>query len=394
MRAEYGRDLQSIRHLPLIAFIFLRFKPMKSVLESIALTFVPHLGVRGAAHLLECFGSAKAIYQASAAELSSVADLREDVARSIVARSGMKEAERELQYCQRHGITPLAYDSDEYPRLLRNTNDFPAVLYVMGDSSILNRRAVAFVGTRKASPYGQRMCNELVRGISQLVPDAVMVSGLAFGIDGEIHRAALIENLATVAVLANALPSVSPAAHRGLAADIISRGGALVTELNSQTKQNGNFYIPRNRIIAGISTGTVVVETPESGGSLSTAAFADGYNRSVMAVPGRATDNNSRGCNLLIRNRKAQAVMSGHDIVTELMWELEMESVPAPVREKLPLTDQEESLLAYFGQEPLSIDVLQARSGLGLGELSLLLMNLELSGALRQLPGKQYEKLI
>lgn len=367
---------------------------MKSVLESIALTFVPHLGVRGAAHLLECFGSAQAIYQASAAELSSVADLREDVARSIVTRSGMKEAERELQYCQRHDITPIAYDSDEYPRLLRNTNDFPAVLYVMGDSSILNRRAVAFVGTRKASPYGQRMCNELVRGMSQLVPDAVVVSGLAFGIDGEIHRAALIENLATVAVLANALPAVSPAAHRGLAADIISRGGALVTELNSQTKQNGNFYIPRNRIIAGISTGTVVVETPESGGSLSTAAFADGYNRSVMAVPGRATDNNSRGCNLLIRNRKAQAVMSGHDIVTELMWELEMESVPAPVCEKLPLTDQEESLLAYFGQEPLSIDVLQARSGLGLGELSLLLMNLELSGALRQLPGKQYEKLI
>lgn len=394
MRTEFGRDLQSIRHLPLIAFIFLRFKPMKSVLESIALTFVPHLGVRGAAHLLECFGSAQAIYQASAAELSSVADLREDVARSIVARSGMKEAERELQYCQRHGITPIAYDSDEYPRLLRNTNDFPAVLYVMGDSSILNRRAVAFVGTRKASPYGQRMCNELVRGISQLVPDAVVVSGLAFGIDGEIHRTALIENLATVAVLANALPAVSPAAHRGLAADIISRGGALVTELNSQTKQNGNFYIPRNRIIAGISTGTVVVETPESGGSLSTAAFADGYNRSVMAVPGRATDNNSRGCNLLIRNRKAQAVMSGHDIVTELMWELEMESVPAPVCEKLPLTDQEESLLAYFGQEPLSIDVLQARSGMGLGELSLLLMNLELSGALRQLPGKQYEKLI
>ena len=394
MRAEFGRDLQSVRHLPLIAFIFLRLQPMKSVLESIALTFVPHLGVRGAAHLLECFGSAQAIYQASAAELSSVADLREDVARSIVARSGMKEAERELQYCQRHGITPLAYDSDEYPRLLRNTNDFPAVLYVMGDSSILNRRAVAFVGTRKASPYGQRMCNELVRGMSQLVPDAVVVSGLAFGIDGEIHRAALIENLATVAVLANALPAVSPAAHRGLAADIISRGGALVTELNSQTKQNGNFYIPRNRIIAGISTGTVVVETPESGGSLSTAAFADGYNRSVMAVPGRATDNNSRGCNLLIRNRKAQAVMSGHDIVTELMWELEMESVPAPVREKLPLTGQEESLLAYFGQEPLSIDVLQARSGLGLGELSILLMNLELSGALRQLPGKQYEKLI
>jgi DNA processing protein len=362
--------------------------------ESIALTFVPQLGVRGAAHLLECFGSAKAIYEASAAELKAVADLREDIARNIVAKCGMREAEREIQYCEHHDITPVAADSDTYPRLLRCTNDFPAVLYVMGDVEALNRRSIAFVGTRKASPYGQRMCNMLVRELAEIVPDVSIVSGLAFGIDSEVHRAALVENLVTVGVLANTLPSVSPASHRALAADIISRGGALVSELNSQTKQNGNFYIPRNRIIAGIAAGTVVVETPESGGSLSTAAFADGYGRSVMAVPARATDANSRGCNLLIRNRKAQAVMSGRDIVAELMWDLEMDSLPTPERERLPLTEQEESLLAHFGQEPLSIDVLQERSGLKLGELSLLLMNLELSGAVRQLPGKQYEKLI
>lgn len=363
-------------------------------LESIALTFVPHLGVRGAAYLFECFGSAKAVFGASQAELMSMADLREDVARSIVAKAGMREAEREIRYCERCNIIPVAADSDQYPRLLRNTNDFPVVLYVMGNVDALNRRAVAFVGTRKASPYGQRMCNTLVRELAEVVPDAAIVSGLAFGIDGEIHRAALMENMLTVGVLANTLPSVTPASHRALAADIISRGGALVTELNSQAKQNGNFYIPRNRLIAGIAAGTVVVETPESGGSLSTAAFADGYNRSVMAVPGRATDANSRGCNLLIRNRKAQAVMSGRDIASELMWELEMESLPAPKRELLPLSEQEEYLISFFEHEPLAIDVLQQRSGLKSGELSLLLMNLELSGAVRQLPGKQYEKLI
>lgn len=363
-------------------------------LESIALTFVPHLGVRGAAYLLECFGSAKAIFEASAAELMSVADLREDVARGIAAKAGMREAEREMQYCERHKIIPLSADCNSYPRLLRETNDFPVVIYVMGDVAALHRRAVAFVGTRKATPYGQRMCNTLVRELGEIVPDAAVVSGLAFGIDSEIHRAALMENMATVAVLASTLPSVTPASHRALAADIISRGGALVSELNSQTKQNGNFYIPRNRLIAGIAAGTVVVETPESGGSLSTAAFADGYNRSVMAVPGRATDANSRGCNLLIRNRKAQAVMSGRDIASELMWELEVESLSAPKREVLPLTDQEQYLISFFDHEPVAIDVLQQRSGLKPGELSLLLMNLELSGVVRQLPGKQYEKLI
>jgi DNA processing protein len=363
-------------------------------LESIALTFVPHLGVRGAAHLLECFGSARAIYESSAEELCSVAGLRDDVARSIASKCGMREAEREMLYCQRHGITPVACDSALYPHLLRETNDFPAVLYVVGDVNVLSRRAVGFVGTRKVTPYGQRMCNMLVDELAEIVPNALIVSGLAFGVDGEVHRAALINGLPTVGVLANTLPSVSPAAHRGLAADIVSRGGALVTELNSQTKQNGNLYIPRNRIIAGISAGVVVVETPESGGSLSTAAFADGYGRSVMAVPGRATDSNSRGCNILIRNRKAQAVMSGQDIASELMWELELPSEPAREREKLPLTDQEQSLMEHFGQEPITIDALQVASGLSLGELSLLLMNLELSGAVRQLPGKQYEKLI
>ena len=363
-------------------------------LESIALSFVPHLGVRGAVHLLECYGDAKTIYQSSAAELVTRANLREDVARSIASKAGMREAEREMTYCQRHNISPIASSSELYPQLLLSTNDYPSVLYVMGNCEVLNRRMVAFVGTRKASPYGQRICNTLVRELAELIPDAVAVSGLAFGIDGEIHRAALAEQMATVGVLANTLPSVSPAAHRALAADIVSRGGALVTELNSQTKQNGNFYIPRNRIIAGMSAGTVVVETPESGGSLSTAAFADGYSRSVMAVPGRITDINSRGCNALIRNRKAQAVISGRDIVQELMWELGMESMPETKREILPLTDQEQALLALFTSEPISIDTLQVASSLSSGELSLLLMNLELSGAIRKLPGKLYEKSI
>ena len=165
-------------------------------------------------------------------------------------------------------------------------------------------------------------------------------------------------------------------------------------QLNSQTKQNGRFYIPRNRIIAALSAGTVVVESAESGGSLSTAAFADGYNRSVMAVPGRAVDANSLGCNLLIRNRKAQMVLSGRDIVEELRWELGLDEMPHSKRDLIPLTDDEARFMTYFGDEPVAIDVLRERSGMSLGELSLMLMNLELSGAVRQLPGKLYEKLI
>ena len=178
-----------------------------------------------------------------------------------------------------------------------------------------------------------------------------------------------------------------------MAAEIVGRGGAIVTELSSQTKQNGRYFIPRNRIIAGLSAGVVVVESPAEGGSLSTASFADGYGRSVMAVPGRVTDENSRGCNILIRNRKAQAVLSGRDIVAELMWELDLEDMPKEQCEPQPLTSVEERLLACFGDSPVHIDTLLEQSGMSSGEVSLHLMTLEMSGAIRPLRGGMYEKL-
>lgn len=363
-------------------------------LKDIALSFVPQLGVRGVAYLIEYFGSAEAVYAASKDELVEGAMLREEVAKNILANCGMREAEREMNYCRRNGITPVAATSPLYPRLLRETDDFPAVLYVCGNVEALNSRMVAFVGTRKMSSYAQLMCDRLVSELKEVVSDVTIVSGLAYGVDGACHRAAIACGATTVGVLANPLPQISPSAHERMAAEFISRGGAIVSELSSQTKQNGRYFIPRNRLIAGMSAGTVVVESPESGGSLSTAAFADGYNRTVMAVPGRVTDANSRGCNLLISNRKAQIVLSGRDIARELMWDLELETINETQHEKLPLADDESRLLAYFDSEPLSIDVLQQRSSLSLGELSLTLMNLELSGAIRALPGKRYEKII
>ena len=363
-------------------------------LESIALTFVSGLGTKGVVHLLETFGSAEAIYSASQRELVERASLREDVARRIVAKEGMREAERELRHCHQHGLSILCSTDERYPRLLKEAPDYPAVLYVRGRVEALAGRMISFVGTRKISAYGQRMCDELVRGVHELVPDAVIVSGLAFGVDGAAHRAALSCGAKTVAVVANPLPQVTPASHENLAADIVAHGGAIVSELSSQVKQNGRFYIPRNRIIAALSAGTVVVESGESGGSLSTAAFADGYSRSVMAVPGRASDSGSRGCNLLIRNRKAQLVLSGRDVVSELMWELGVEEPAEHAQAESPLSEAEQRFLEYFDSDPLTIDQLQLRSGMSLGDLSYMLMCLELSGAIQPLAGKRYEKII
>ena len=286
-------------------------------IDDIALTLVPGLGVKGVVHLLEVFGTAQAIFAASADELSGRAELRPDIARSIAARKSHPEAERELRHCRRHGITPLASTDDAYPALLREIPDYPHVLYIKGNAEVLSQRCLSMVGTRRISTYGQRLCDELVRGLTR-IPQVVVVSGLAFGVDVACHRAALAAGIPTVGVLANPLPDVTPAQHTSVALDMIERGGALISELHSQSKQRGTFYLARNRIIAGLSAGTVVIESPASGGSLATAHYADGYDRTVMAPPGRTTDANSFGTNSLIRNRKAQLVLTADDVIANL----------------------------------------------------------------------------
>ncbi|MEG2366292.1 MAG: DNA-processing protein DprA, partial [Alistipes sp.] len=285
---------------------------------------------------------------------------------------------------------------DAYPPLLREIPDYPHILYIKGAQEALTARCVSMVGTREATPYGQRMCIDLVRGLAERIPNLSVVSGLAYGIDVACHRAALAAGAQTVAVLPNPLPNIMPVPHTAVARDILEAGGALVTELHSQVKQKGTFYLARNRIIAALSVGTVVVESPCAGGSLVTAHCADSYNRTVMAVPGRATDLASRGANLLIRNKKAQAVLSANDIIEELMWDLNLADCGARQSAVLPtLTADEAGVLGCFRtSDPVSTEELGELSSLNVGDLSVLLLGLEMAGAVRQLPGNRYMKMV
>ena len=364
-------------------------------LDDIALTLVPGLGIKGIAHLLEIFGSAEKIFDASEESLILDARLRPDIARNISSRKGHSAAERELRYCRRHGIQPVASTDPRYPELLREIPDFPHVLYVMGNIEALSLRCISMVGTRRISTYGQRLCNDLVQGLAAL-PRLAIVSGMAFGVDIACHRAALAAGIPTIGILANALPDITPTQHTAVAREILDRGGAMISEINSQTRQKGTFYLPRNRIIAAISAGTVVVESPATGGSLITAQLADGYNRTVMAPPGRTTDMNSSGTNALIRNRKAVLVRSANDIIEELQWELD----PAPQAaatendsSEPELSPEEQRLLALFDDDPRTTDDLIQAGGYDFNTLSTLLIGLELAGFIRQLPGNRYERL-
>lgn len=360
------------------------------------MTFVPSLGVKGVVRLLEEFGTAEAVYAAPPSEIVRRSGLREDIARRIADKAGMREAEREAKYCRRHDVRMVASTDGEYPRMLRLTCDYPHVLYFRGDVAALGGRCIAFVGTREMTPYGEKVTTRLIRDLAERMPDTVVVSGLAYGNDSAAHRAALSFGLRTVGVLANALPSIAPVQHTLLAEKMMEEGGAVVTEISSQTPQNGNFFIPRNRIIAGMCAGTVVVESASGGGSLHTARFASDYDRAVMAVPGRVGDKMSVGTNHLIRTSQAQLVASGEDILRELMWDMDA-AYRAPQREvhgTASLTPEAECVLRSIPQgDPVSFDALSSACGLAAGVLLPLLTEMELDGIIRQLPGKMYERL-
>uniref|UniRef100_UPI0040561A66 DNA-processing protein DprA n=1 Tax=Alistipes sp. TaxID=1872444 RepID=UPI0040561A66 len=364
-------------------------------IHDLALALTPHVGVKGAKHLLECFGSAERIFSLSEEELRLGGTLREDALRGILSRGGLRAAEREAEYLRRHNLWALASTDEQYPKLLSEINDNPHILYGMGHLEALQGPMLSMVGTREQSPYGERACRYLIKELSERIPNLVIVSGLAFGIDSVCHRMALEYGLRTVAVVANPLPEVTPTQHTALAREIIERGGAILSEQPSSAKQRGTFYVARNRIIAALSEGTVVVESPATGGALLTAQYADGYQRTVMAVPGRIGDRTAFGTNALIRNRKAQMILSGEDIIRELMWDLHLEKeYSPPQKEEQPLTADEEGLLCCFrSDDPLSFGELVELSQLESGTLSALLVGLELSGAIRQLPGNRYEKL-
>lgn len=363
------------------------------LIDELALTFVPELGVRGVAHLMDIYGDAESVYAQSEEMLILRAELRRDIAARISQRAGYAEAEQEVRYCEEKGVKITSYLDPDYPTHLREVPDRPHILYSVGDIGLLSSpHILSVVGTRRMSSYGETVCSRLIAELAEMFPDLVVVSGLAYGVDAMAHRTALFEKVKTVGVVANKLPEVMPVQNRHLADEILKDGGAIISELNSHTKQNGTYYIPRNRIIAGVSEGLLLIESPANGGSISTAKAADAYSRAVMAVPGRINDSRSEGANHLIKSNIAQLVTSAADIAAALGWEVEgampekMHYAPRGVNAK------ERAVLMSLADnsDGLTIENVSDRTELSVSEVSAILLNMELSGLVRQLPGRRY----
>ncbi|MGH9880592.1 MAG: DNA-processing protein DprA, partial [Pyrinomonadaceae bacterium] len=354
----------------------------------VALNMTPGIGPRAAAKLLERFGSAEAVYEATRAQLEQLRVVPEAVD-SIIARDLQERAELEIDTVRRLGADLLILDDGVYPSLLREIYDPPITLYVKGAwEECFDRPCIAVVGSRRCSTYGQNAALMLARDLAQR--GVTVVSGFARGIDAAAHRGALEGGGRTVAVLGTGIDQFYPRDHRKLADEILDRGGAVVTQFPLGTPPVSENFPYRNRIISGLSLGVAVVEAAENSGSLITARLAIEQNREVFAVPGNITSKNSFGTNYLIKGAGAKLVQQWQDIAAELPPQIAAKLLPPPFGEKKEksLADQislvpetlvgnERSVFKLLTADtPSHIDSLVDQSKLAISDLTAALLTL------------------
>lgn len=360
---------------------------------SIALTLCPGIGRIGARRLIGAAGSAAEVFAGRKHLPDIVPGISPAVLAGLDCPQAFLRAERELDFVEKSRIACLTLKDEAYPSRLRECEDAPVVLFFKGDTDFNRPRVISMVGTRRATDYGKQFCDDFLRRLAELCPDVLVVSGLAYGIDIHAHRAALAHNLSTVAVLAHGLDRIYPYVHRKTAIDMLADGG-LLTEFLTETNPDRYNFISRNRIVAGMCDATVVVESSAKGGSLITADLAVGYHRDCFAVPGRAFDAASIGCNLLIRDSKAALIQSADDLAETMGWmpASKAEKPEAIQRSLFPeLTEEEERVVRILSERgELHINALVVETDFSVGRMSALLFGLEMKGVVKALVGGTY----
>ena len=355
----------------------------------LALRLVPKVGPKTAKGLIAYSGSAEAVFRQPKRHLEKIPNMGKRLANAVAAFNGWARVEQEMEFIAKHDVRPLSYLDPEYPQRLKDIESAPILLFMKGEINLNQPRVLAVVGTRRPSEYGKAAVEKVIQELQPF--GALIVSGLAFGIDAKAHQEALQQGLETVGVFGHGLDQVYPWQHQSLAKQITGQGG-LLTEYFSETKPDRMNFPSRNRIVAGISDGVLVVESKQEGGSLITAQICYSYNREVLAIPGRIGDERSSGCNMLIKQRKASMVENGEDIAQGLGWDLQASATAKPAWQEQPLSPHEEQLVGLLRErEKLDIDTLAISSGLSMQDLSSLLLQMEFRGILRALPGKHYQ---
>jgi DNA processing protein len=365
------------------------FKTMPQ-LHQIALTFVNNIGPTLAKTLVSHFGDAESVFKASNSKLLHVPGIGGKTISQLNFSEAMAKAEAELKFVEKNNIDVIFYTDAKYPKRLKNCNDSPALLYSKGNADLNMRHVISIVGTRNATEYGKHLCRQLVEEMQQY--NVLIVSGLALGIDVAAHKECLKQNIPTVGVLGHGLDRVYPSQNRSAAEKMLENGG-LLSEYPSGTIPDRENFPQRNRIVAGIADATVVIEAGVKGGALITAEIANSYNRDVFAFPGRVGDEYSEGCNFLVRNNKAALLTCAADLAYSLGWEKTDNQQPVE-QFMLPidLSRDEQTIFNILQQQktPIAIDDLTIKTNMPTSALAMNLLNMELQGYIRSLPGKIY----
>lgn len=360
----------------------------RQLLNRIAVTLIPGIGDVQGKKLIAYCGGPEAIFREKKKNLVKIPGIGEAMAGVILRKDIFTRAEEELEFIRQYQISPLFYLDQGYPEKLRHCEDGPMMLYFKGRANLGQKRILSIVGTRKPTDYGKVMCEQITREFADL--GVMIVSGLAYGVDTIAHKAALAAGLPTVGVLAHGLDQIYPFINRPLAEKMINQGG-LVTEFLSRTKLNRDYFPRRNRIIAGMADATLVIESADKGGALITADIANSYNRDVFALPGRATDQKSSGCNQLIRMNKAALVQNATDICFMMGWDQAPQLVNIQQKLFLSLDEQEKKVFEVLeSRTEAGIDEIYLHSGLMPSKVAAILLKLEFEGLIRSLPGKRF----
>ena len=350
----------------------------------ISFSRVPRIGRVRVAQLEEHFGLLSRAWDASSGELRAAGLDAATVTACVAARERVNPDD-ELELLHRHGVEAITWHDEVYPRLLREIYDRPPVLFIKGKLLPVDEWSVAVVGTRRVSVYGRQAAEEMALGLA--ANRVTVVSGLARGVDGIAHRAALEAGGRSIAVLACGLDMVYPPEHKRLAEQIVEQG-AVISDYAIGTQPRSEFFPRRNRILSGISLGVLVVEGDIKSGALITARQALEQNREVFAVPGSIYSPNSRGTNKLIQDGEAKLTLDVQDVLAEL--NLSMAAQQIEMTELIPPDETESVLLRFLGAEPLHIDEVRRESGLPIATVTSTLAMLELKGLVRQVGRMNY----
>jgi DNA processing protein len=361
---------------------------------SIALTQLPGIGVVWAKNLLDMAGSAVSIFKNKEELFHRIPKIPSRIKEALNNSNALARAEKEYKFILKNKIQCITIKEESYPLRLRECDDAPIVLFYKGMGNLNAPHVISIVGTRRATDYGIRICNHFIEELHPLCPDVLIVSGLAYGIDIHTHRAALVCQLSTVGVLAHGLDRIYPSEHRKTAVDMLERGG-LLTEFLTETVPDKYNFVHRNRIIAGLSEATIVVESAQKSGALITAEIAGDYHRDCFAFPGKITDEYSQGCNRLIRDNKAVLIQSTEDFVQAMNWNTQSKEIKQVQRNLFPdLSDDEKQIVSLLDKQgDMQINQLAVTSDMPIQKINIILFELEMKGVLRALAGGMYRLL-